>query len=220
MHHRSLLGRLWYDVSKPLFQLAFVLLYRVRCSGRERVPAGGGVLVVCNHQSQLDPPVIGLCCPRRMSYLARASLFGFRPFAWLIYSYGAVPIDIEGSGLSGVKATLRLLKEGRVVLIFPEGARSFDGEIAPFKGGFAKLAVRAGASIQPAAIEGAFRAWPRQHRFPRRGTIHVHFGAPLMPDEIAGRGEEELVAEVEGRVRACRERLLRHPVFGGPQAGG
>ena len=68
--------------------------------------AEGGVLVVSNHQSHLDPPLIGIGCPRRMNYLARDTLFRFAPFAWLIRSVDAIPIDREGIGLGGIKEAL------------------------------------------------------------------------------------------------------------------
>ena len=96
MAQRSLIGRLWYDLFKRVLQLMAVGACQVRCSGRENIPSEGGVLVVSNHQSHLDPPLIGLCCPRLMNFLARETLFGFAPFAWLIASVNAYPIDRDG----------------------------------------------------------------------------------------------------------------------------
>ena len=168
-----------------------VLVYRVRYYGRENIPAAGGVLVVSNHQSHFDPPLVGIGCPRRMNYVARETLFRFAPFGWLIHSVGAIPIDREGIGLGGIKESLRRLKRGEMVLIFPEGTRSRDGEIAPFRPGFTALAVRSGAAILPVAIDGAFQVWPRWRKFPGRGRIRVRYGVPITPAEIAGRDERE-----------------------------
>jgi 1-acyl-sn-glycerol-3-phosphate acyltransferase len=94
-----------------------------------------------------------------------------------------------------------------MVLIFPEGTRTGDGAIAPFRPGFTTLAVRSGAAILPVAIEGAFRVWPRRRRFPGRGRIGVCYGAPILPAEFAGCDERELLAEVERRVRKCHDWL-------------
>jgi 1-acyl-sn-glycerol-3-phosphate acyltransferase len=100
-----------------------------------------------------------------------------------------------------------------MVLIFPEGTRSRDGEMAAFRPGFTVLAARTKASILPVAIEGAFAAWPRSQKFPGLGTIHVHYGEPIPPEQVVACGERELVAEVERRVRECQEILRKHAAF-------
>lgn len=138
-----------------------------------------------------------------MNYLARHTLFGFAPFRWLIRSLDAIPIDRDGIGLSGIKESLRRLKRGEMVLVFPEGTRTADGDIQPFRPGFTALAVRSGASILPVAIEGAYQAWPRRQRFPHPGRIFVHYGLPVLPNRVKSLAERDLLAEVEDRVRAC-----------------
>ncbi len=208
MSQRSLLSRAWYELLKRGLQLLGIVVYRVRYSGRENIPAAGGVLVVSNHQSHLDPPLVGIGCARHLNYLARDTLFRFAPFGWLIHSVGAIPIDREGVGLSGIKESLRRLKRGEMVLVFPEGTRTRDGRISPFRPGFTALAVRSGASILPVAIDGAFQAWPRWRPFPGRGRIRVHFGKPMTPDEIAALDERDLLAKVERRVRDCQASCL------------
>jgi 1-acyl-sn-glycerol-3-phosphate acyltransferase len=213
MAERSLASVLWYRLLQRCLCLTGVLIYRTRQSGRENIPHTGPVLVVSNHQSHFDPPWIGMACRRRMNYLARATLFRFAPFRWLIKSLDAIPVDREGMGLKGIKESLRRLKRGEMVLIFPEGTRTPDGEIARFLPGFTVLASRSGAAILPVAIEGAFDVWPRWKRFPGLGPIHVHFGQPILPEEIQGRDERELLQEVERRVRQCRAILCRHPIF-------
>ena len=120
----SLLHRAWYGFWRCVLQLLAVLVYRVRFSGRENIPATGGVLVVSNHQSHFDPPLVGIGCPRQMNYVARETLFGFRLFGWILKSVGGIPIDRDGFGLRGIKESLKLLKRGEMVLIFPEGTRT------------------------------------------------------------------------------------------------
>jgi len=150
-----------------------------------------------------------------MNYLARETLFDFAPLGWLIRSLDAIPIDRDGLGLSGIKEALRRLKQGEMVLIFPEGTRTRDGEVGSFRPGFTALAARSGAWILPVAIEGAFDAWSRSKKLPSLGTIHVIFGQPFPPVEVTGCDERELVAKVECRVRQCQAVLRRHPAFGG-----
>jgi 1-acyl-sn-glycerol-3-phosphate acyltransferase len=217
MSQRSLPNRLWYRLLQCLLQLIGVLAYRVRYTGIRNIPPEGGVLVVSNHQSALDPPLVGMGSPRRMNYLARDTLFRFGPFRWLIGSLDAMPVDREGLGLSGLKESLRRLQRGEMVLIFPEGTRTEDGEIAAFLPGFTALAVRSGAAILPVALEGAFAAWPRRCKLPRLGRIHVCYGRPVFSRQLEGYPQRELVAEVERRVRQCHAQLRQHPAFTRPQ---
>ena len=206
---RSLAKRLWYDLLRVVCRLFFLIVYRIRCEGREYVPRTGGALVLSNHQSHLDPILVGLACDRRMNYLARQTLFGFPPFRWLINSLDAIPIDREGLGLNGLKETLRRIKRGERVLMFPEGTRTPDGEVHALKPGFCALARRLDVPLVPVAVDGAYDAWPGSENFPGGGRIDVQFGPPIMPDEIAKYEERELVAEVERRIRACHAKARR-----------
>lgn len=200
---RSLLNRVWYQLWRRLLKLIAVFVYRVRFTGQENIPASGGVLVVSNHQSHFDPPLVGIGSKRQMNYVARRTLFNFRPFGWFLKSIGAIPIDRDGIGLGGIKESLKLLKHGEMVLIFPEGTRTPDGEIKAFRPGFTTLAARSNAAILPVAVDGAYQAWPRTQKYPGFGRIRVHFGKPIPHSEIAGRDERDLLAEVERRVHEC-----------------
>ena len=215
MAQRTLINRIWYQGVRICVRFAAVMVYRLKASGTENIPSEGTVLVVANHQSHLDPPLVGCCSRRRMNYMARASLFKFAPFGWYIRSIDAYPIDLEGSRLSGIRETLKRLKRDEMVLVFPEGSRTFDGEMQPFKPGFVALAMRSRATILPAAIEGAYHAWPRKNRFPGLGRIHVHFGEPIRPEDVRTLNENELQELVERKVRECHALLCSRPVFAG-----
>jgi len=180
--------------------MALVLIAGIRGHGRLRIPRTGGALVLSNHQSHLDPVLIGLCFNRRLNYVARDTLFGFAPFRWLIQSLDAIPIDREGLGLGGIKETLRRLKRGEMVLLFPEGTRTEDGWVAPLKPGFCALARRANVPLLPVALDGAFTSWPKWEKLPRRAMVHVQIGEPLWPNEVAKLSDDELVAEVQRRI--------------------
>jgi 1-acyl-sn-glycerol-3-phosphate acyltransferase len=200
---RSLPNRLWQAFLKFLARLTAVAAFQIRCGGRQFVPATGGGLVLSNHQSNLDPVIVGLASDRRLNYVARQTLFRFAPLRWLINSLDAIPIDREGTGLGGLKETLKRLKRGEMVLLFPEGTRTPDGEVHAIKPGFCAIARRAGVPLIPAAMDGAYEAWPRQRRFPRRAVLNVQFGPAIEPEQIARLSDDELVAEVERRIRAC-----------------
>ncbi len=196
----SLASLAWYRLWQRLLQFVAVLVYRVRYYGRENIPAGGGVLVVSNHQSHFDPPLVGIGCPRQMNYVARETLFRFAPFGWFIHSVGSIPIDRDGIGLSGIKESLRRLKRGEMVLIFPEGTRTRDGEIAPFRPGFTALAVRSGAAILPVAIDGGVSSLAALAEVSRPGP-HPR---PLRRAHYARRNCRPRRARVAGRSRAPR----------------
>jgi 1-acyl-sn-glycerol-3-phosphate acyltransferase len=93
------------------------------------------------------------------------------------------------------------------VLVFPEGTRTRDGNVGTFRAGFSTLAVRTRAAIVPAAIEGAYAAWPRGQRFPHPGPVRVHYGTPILPDEARRYEERELAEEVQRRVHFYHARL-------------
>ena len=173
--------------------------FRFLFTGRAHVPATGPVLLVANHQSHLDPVLVGVACQRQMRALARHSLFVW-PLGWLIRSLGAVPIERERSALSGMKTTLKLLKDGAAVLVFPEGTRTPQGKLQPFQPGFCVLARRSGATIIPVAIDGAFTAMPRGSRFPRPRPIKLMFCPPIPPVEQRRRNDDELARLVTARI--------------------
>jgi 1-acyl-sn-glycerol-3-phosphate acyltransferase len=210
--NRTLAQRLGYDAFRVLARWFGVSVYGLRVVGRENWQAAGGGLVCANHQSMFDPPLVGLTCPRRMNYLARDTLFRVPLLAPLITFLDAIPIDREGTGLGGLKETLRRLKRGELVLIFPEGTRTRDGEVAPLKPGFVSVARRSGVPLIPVGLDGAYQAWPRTAHFPRVGRIAVSIGQPIGPDEVARLSDEDLVSLLESRIRGCHSEA-RHLRF-------
>ncbi|MDX1948620.1 MAG: lysophospholipid acyltransferase family protein [Pirellulaceae bacterium] len=200
---RSLFQRLGYNALRVLCRLVAVWLFGLRVAGREHWPAAGGGLVCANHQSYFDPPLVGLTCGRRMNYLARDTLFRVPVLSQLIRFLDAIPIDRDGGGLAGLKETLRRLKAGELVLIFPEGTRSSDGEVAPLKPGFIAVARRSKVPLIPVGLDGAYQAWPRTAKWPRLSRLGVVVGRPILPEEVAQLSDEDLLAELEQRLLDC-----------------
>jgi 1-acyl-sn-glycerol-3-phosphate acyltransferase len=153
-----------------------------------------------------DPPLVGLTCPRRMNYLARDTLFRVPGLSQLITFLDAIPIDREGGGLAGLKETLRRLKGGEFVLIFPEGTRTRDGNLGPLKPGFISVARRSRMPLIPVGIDGAYQAWPRRAALPRLGRISIVIGEPIAADYLTAFGDEALLGELAQRIRSCHER--------------
>ncbi len=202
---KSFLHHCFYVTMQYVVGLYFLIRFSARYFYPKRVPKSGPVLIVANHESFLDPPLLGVGTPRMCNFMARETLFsnatlGKRLFTLWIRMLNAYPVSLEGSGLGGVKQTLKRLKDGEAVVIFPEGTRS-DGELLPFHAGFISLAKRAKAAIVPCGISGAGEAMPRGQK-PRWGCVTVMYGEPIMPDVVQEMPEQELLEMVETRVRA------------------
>lgn len=198
-----------YSCLRVLCRLVAIVLFRYRGFGRNRIPKQGPVVICANHQSFFDPVIVGLTFNRRLNYLARQSLFRFAPFRWLIEFLDAIPLDREGLGMAGLKECLKRLERGEMVLLFPEGTRTRDGNVAALKPGFVALARRYHVSLLPVGVDGAFQAWPRTAWYPRLVAVHVYIGEPLRATEMAELDDAQLVAELQRRIRECHARARR-----------
>ncbi|MDR3635479.1 MAG: lysophospholipid acyltransferase family protein [Isosphaeraceae bacterium] len=205
---RSALGAAWYGFVRYSTATLLAATGGLRASGTMNLPRKGGVLLICNHLSHLDVFVLGLPMPRMLNYVARSTLF-VPILGFLIRSVGGFPIQREGKGTSGVKETLRRLRDGGVVTFFPEGTRSPNGELGPLKPGIAALAERARVPILPAGIAGTFEAWPRHRSVPRPHPIWVHFGRPIAPEDIAGAAPEVILALMRDRLLEAQDEARR-----------
>ena len=190
-------------------------LFRLTSAGRHHVPATGPVLLVANHLSVLDPPLVGGAAERQLSFLAKAELFAIPLFGRLIQALNARPVRREGADASALREALRTLAEGRALLVFPEGTRGTEGELRPAKAGAGMLAVLSGAAVVPVYITGSGRAWPKGRRLPRRTQVTVTFGPPLRFCRRGGKARKERYAEAS-RVMMAAIAELRDQVTGAP----
>jgi 1-acyl-sn-glycerol-3-phosphate acyltransferase len=168
-----------YAILKPLAVAVMRLLFGLRRRGAEHVPAEGPVLLVANHASVLDPPLVGGAAPRQLSFLAKAELFEVPLFGGFIRRLGARPLRREGPDAGALRTALRVLRDGGALLVFPEGTRGEEGVLGPAKPGAGMLAVLGQAPVVPVYISGSGRAWPRGRKFPRPASVTVTFGPPL-----------------------------------------
>lgn len=188
-----------FRIGRFLLSVLFRTYFRVTITGAEVVPESGPVILAANHQSFLDPPMVGLRIVRPPVYLARRSLFRNRFFGALIRYFGAAPIDREGPGVGSLRQSLRFLEAGRVLVLFPEGTRSRDGSVGPFRPGVALLAEKTNAVVVPVRIRGGERTFPKGAKFPRPGRMSVRFGEPLRLRE--GEETRAFLRRIEAAVR-------------------
>ncbi len=193
---------MWYGFLRFWTRLVFVMGFRLRVFGRENVPAVGGVILAANHQSFVDPPLVGAGLNRPVHFMARKTLFEqFFLFTWLIRSVNAFPVERDRGDVGAVREAMRRLRAGAAVTVFPEATRTHDGGIQDFKPGPFLIASRTGVPVVPTVIDGAFEAWPRSRVLPTPGAVAVAFGRPLLPEEFNG--------DAGAMAEECRRRLLR-----------
>ena len=151
----------------------------LKAQGVHHIPREGGVLLVSNHVSFLDPVIVGSAANREVHYMARSNAFDIPGLGQLISAYNAYPVNRGAADLGALRKTLSLLKAGNVVLIFPEGTRSADGTLGKARDGACFIAHRAGVPTVPVFHSGAERMLPRGSRRLRRAQLRVVFGTPI-----------------------------------------
>jgi 1-acyl-sn-glycerol-3-phosphate acyltransferase len=180
--------------------------FDLKVYGLENVPLEGGVLLVCNHQSNLDPVLIGVRLKRPISYVGKSELFQNRYGAALLRWLNAFPIRQGHGDVGAVKETIARLKEGRALVVFPEGSRTPDGRMLPLQGGVGLVVRRANVPVVPAAIDGSFAAWPIYKKFFRRSRIRLVYGPSM---DLSALRPEEIVQRIEHTLREMFQELQK-----------
>jgi 1-acyl-sn-glycerol-3-phosphate acyltransferase len=174
------------------------LLFDLKTYGRENVPKTGGVLLVANHQSYLDPVLVAVRLYRPVSFLAKSELFENRYFGWLIRMLHAFPVRQGEGDVGAVKEVIRRLGEGYALNFYPEGSRTETGEVGRMEKGVALVIRRAGVPVVPVAIHGSFQAWPKGRTIFRPHPVSVKYGKAI---DFDGKNADEIVGELEQKVK-------------------
>jgi len=176
-----------YGFCEIIFPWIFKIWLRWELFGRENIPADGPVVIAANHLSLLDPPVLGAAATRKVHFMAKSELFKPAWFGALIRKLGAFPVRRGAMDRDAIKTGLTILKENKVLAVFPEGTRSKTGELGRAGGGAFMMAVKCKAKIVPAYIYGTdlkrHPGWPK---------VRVIFGKPMEYDPDMGTGRESL----------------------------
>ena len=202
--------RRFYAAMRMLAVAIMRAMFRLDATGTEHVPAHGPVLLVSNHSSLLDPPLVGGVCPRQLTFLAKAELFDVPAFGRLIHALNARPVRREGADAAALRVALRVLEQGGALLVFPEGTRGPEGRLREAKPGAALLAVLSGAPVVPVLVRGSGQAWPRGRRFPRPAKVRVAFGRPLRFPRPAGGDRKDYYDSVSRDMMAAIAQLQNH----------
>lgn len=173
-----------YFIVRNIVLLLFKIILHLKVYGRENVPKKGAFILASNHVSYLDPPALSCASPRVLHFMARHDLFNNRAFGALIRALNAFPVKRGGIDPSAFKEAIERLKNGQVLLIFPEGKRSVIGELGAPQPGIGFLSITAEVPILPAYINGTREALPKGARFIKPGPISVSFGKIIEPKNL------------------------------------
>lgn len=205
----------WFWWGRWLCRVFCFLFFRLRTSGQDNIPAKGPFILVCNHQSYLDPIFCGIPIKRHVTFLARESLFSNKLFGPLIASVNTIPVERGRADLSAIRKVLAQLKQGGGVCLFPEGTRTSDGKIATLKAGFSLLCRRGNAPIVPVSIDGAFECWPRHKRLFSPGRVDVCYGKAISAERAKKMDDDKLAQLVTNILRQmqndCRLKSGKKP---------
>ena len=184
--------RLMYPMGKALGRFCFGVLGRLDVNGRESVPPFGPVIVIANHLSNNDPPVLISTINRRLNFIAKQELFNNPINRFVLKEIGVHPFDRSGRAVDIIKLSLRLLAQDKPVVLFPEGTRSPDHSMQKGLPGAAYIAMKSQAIILPVGIVGTEKFSSRRMMFPF-ARIGVNIGQPFTLPSIEGRPSHDVL---------------------------
>jgi len=204
----------WYPLSR-IIQMISRDLFRLRVSGVEHLPEQGPFILSSNHQSYIDPVILAGVLPKNIlenSFAVGTSdIFGKGFMRCLARWLRVMVLDPDANLIPAMRAGAFGLKQGRVLVLYPEGERSIDGTPRTFKKGAAILSIHMQVPIVPVAIEGFYEVWPRGKKFFQKiSPLEIVFGTPILPPPESQASEaayEKLTAELKARIVMMWEKL-------------
>ncbi|GAF24420.1 MULTISPECIES: lysophospholipid acyltransferase family protein [Shouchella] len=185
-----------YRFGQAVCRFVLRLLFKVEIRGKEHIPSEGGVLLCSNHISNFDPPLLGAFIHRQVRYMAKKELFDKKGIGKLLKGLGAFPVKRGGSDRESLRTALRILKEGDMVGLFPEGTRSKTGEIGNGLAGAGFFAGKSDAYVIPCVIIGPYQF---------RKRVILAYGEPI--DMEAYRQQRVSAQEITDTIMTEIQRL-------------
>lgn len=190
-----------YLLFRGVFRIFFRIMGSWRIQGLEYIPKTGQGIVISNHTSYVDPPMMGSAVRRPIAYMAKQELFtGNKLLRWVCIKLESYPVKQGTVDREALRYTFDKLEKGWLIGLFPEGTRSNDGNLLPFQPGLAMIALRTKAPVIPCGVAGAFEMLSPGSSKIKKSPIEVHFGPPIELSDLY---------EMEDRKAASRELLKR-----------
>ena len=198
--------------SRALCVALFRTLYRLRIEGREHVPAGGPLILVANHTSFFDAGILAAALPGRVAqqvfYLGLEWFFRHPVLAWWGRGMRVIPVDMDTYLVRALQASARVLRDGKILCVFPEGERSNDGRVRAFRKGTGILVRELAVPVLPVHITGSFEAWPRGRSLPRLHPLRIRFGPVITAEQLLKGDGPRGADDAETVVLRLRERVI------------
>ncbi len=191
-----------YNFGRFIFAIYINVFFRFRVSGSENLPVRKPFIICANHISWIDPITVGVAIPSRYKiyYMAKIELFKNPFVGFLLRKVGAFPIKRYEGDYVALKKSFQILKEGKILGLFPEGSRSQDGRLQKAHNGAALIAVRSGVPILPVAIEGPYRFFK---------PLRLHIGKPFVLPPLVYNNKEEKLNQLEDLSRQIMHNIGR-----------
>jgi 1-acyl-sn-glycerol-3-phosphate acyltransferase len=192
-----------YVSIRQLFRIIFATFYRWKVIGHHHIPKEGPVVICANHINNLDPPLVGCAISRKVHFMAKEELFRVPVLGPIVRILGAFPVKRGAGDRQALKTSIQILKENKVLGIFPEGTRSKTGELGKAHPGAALIALKTNSPIVPAAIIGPYRLFR---------PIRIVFGKPidLTPFKDGKIGTETAHALTERMMDQIKQLIEQH----------
>jgi len=192
---------LFYIIAKFIFLIIFKLFFRLKVTGQENIPQDGPFIIVANHSSLLDPVILGVSIKSKITFVAAAYLFKISGLGYLLRKANSIPVQGEND-ISSLKRALKILREGGVLGIFPEGGIDRQKDNLPVRAGAAYLAIKIGVPIVPIRIKGAGKVLPRGAKFIRSlDRIEVEIKKPIYCSRQTNKNKEIIKRIVDSYIK-------------------
>jgi len=196
-----------YSILHVLVSILARILFRLEVTGAENVPPEGGVIIAPNHRSYLDIPLVGCSVKRHLDFMGKKELFHIPLLGYIFRVLGGFPIDRDRMDRSALREAANRLKQGRAIVIYPEGTRSRDGRLLPGRPGIGLIVKMTGARVVPVAISGTEKAMPAGSWFIRPAKVRIKFGQPMNFEEII-KHDRDCVNRITDHVMSAIGKLL------------
>ena len=178
---------MFYSIAHSILRVIAIIYIRLQAISVENIPEEGGVILAPNHPSDLDSFILGIAINRQLHTMGKEELFKKRFAGYIFRKLNAFPVKRGEVDREAVRTAIKILKEGNVIDMYPEGTVSLDGSLQEAKQGTAFIALQAEAAVVPVAIIGSFNVMSKGQRFPRPHKVILKFGKPLYFDEYYGK---------------------------------
>ncbi|MDP5273779.1 lysophospholipid acyltransferase family protein [Chengkuizengella axinellae] len=187
-----------YKTIRLILRILYVLIYRLKVVGKENIPKQGGVMLCSNHVNLLDPTLVGTPVDREVHFMAKEELFKIPVLGSLIAKLGAFPVKRGGVSRESIRNTIKILNEGKVFGIFPEGTRRKS--LGMGKKGAASFALRSEATVIPVAIIGSYTPFRK---------LKIIYGEPVDLSEFKENSEPDRLERATDKIMSNIEILIK-----------